>query len=344
MSGVKQSIPAFCIAACMAICTMGCVADVHAQSFSRNRLFADTVAVTLQLSTHLRNLDDPRHRDIIRPATATLIVGDSLRLSGPAGVQPRGKLRFNYCDPPPLMVHFNMQTPSPLKKFGKLKLVWPCHGGEYYEQLVVKEYLAYRMYNLITPYSFRVKMVALELQDSTRGKQWMKRIAFLVEDIDDVAKRVGMKETQDSGFMPIDLAMQQYSLMAVFQYMIGNTDWAVSTFQNIKILEPESGKPVAVPYDFDNAGLINAEYAVPHASIPVERVTQRYNKAMPMDARTIEAAGRLFQEQKEAIFRLIDSEPLLRNGTRIEMRLFLQEFFRLLQDKTAFEAVFMRLE
>ena len=64
--------------------------------------------------------------------------------------------------------------------------------------------------------------------------------------------------------------------LAVFQYLIGNTDWSVKALHNIKLLSVPGSAPIAVPYDFDYSGLVNASYAVPPAHLPLSSVTERY--------------------------------------------------------------------
>ena len=64
--------------------------------------------------------------------------------------------------------------------------------------------------------------------------------------------------------------------MAVFQFMIGNTDWSVPYLQNIKFITKDSTKaPLTVPYDFDHAGIVSAPYALPAEELEMSSVLER---------------------------------------------------------------------
>merc|ERR1712065_112318 len=64
--------------------------------------------------------------------------------------------------------------------------------------------------------------------------------------------------------------------LVLFQYMIGNLDWEIGKQHNIKLLRgANNGLPVAVPYDFDYAGFVDASYAVPPKTMDVTDVKIR---------------------------------------------------------------------
>ena len=50
---------------------------------------------------------------------------------------------------------------------------------------------------------------------------------------------------------PDSMLMDQAGLVAMFEYMIGNTDWDISMMRNVRLIQAaESGKVCVVPYDF----------------------------------------------------------------------------------------------
>jgi len=64
--------------------------------------------------------------------------------------------------------------------------------------------------------------------------------------------------------------------LLMFQFMIGNLDWGISKRHNIKLIKGEKGElPIAVPYDFDYSGMVDAPYAVPPEDLNVSNVKTR---------------------------------------------------------------------
>jgi hypothetical protein len=85
-------------------------------------------------------------------------------VSMPIEAKSRGhyrKLR-EHCYYPPIFLHFPSEDTlktSIFKEDSKLKLGMPCKG----EQYVVYEWLVYKVYNLITPNSFKARLVKVKL-------------------------------------------------------------------------------------------------------------------------------------------------------------------------------------
>lgn len=318
---------------------------ITGQPLNRQEFFEDDAIVSLHLSANLKNIDLEKQKDVKRPGMAKIVLQDGREFSGPIELHGRGKLRFEYCDPPPLMLYFKTKQPGALKPLGKLKLVWPCKSGEFYEQLVLKEYLIYKMYNLLTPLSFRVRLLDVQFTDSSKSAGLLQRKGFLIEDIDELARRNDCREYEDTVLMPAETDQRQYALVTVFQYMIANTDWSVSNYQNIKMVVPDTARqmvPLIVPYDFDNSGLVNTDYAAPHESLPIESVRQRYNKGMSLKTDDIRAVAQRFAALKPAFYSLIEQCKDLEPAHKKEMVRYLNEFFVNLTDEKRFHKIFFK--
>src|SRR5438552_16976535 len=67
----------------------------------------------------------------------------------------------------------------------------------------------------------------------------------------------------------------QVGLIAVFEYMIANTDWSLGGLLNIVLTEDASGTVYPVPYDFDWSGVISTPNARPDARLNITSVRQR---------------------------------------------------------------------
>ncbi|MBR9997318.1 MAG: hypothetical protein KFF73_00035 [Cyclobacteriaceae bacterium] len=198
---------------------------------------------------------------------------DTVRLS--VLVMARGNFRRDplNCSFPPIMVNFKKKEVENtlFDNQNKLKLVTPCQT----EEDVLEEYLIYKMYNLVTDISHRVRLVKMFYFDTGRNKRLFERYSFFIEDEDHVAERNDCFE-KDKFITPFDMDQDNVKKMSVFQYMIGNKDWYITSRHNIKILQPldTTKVPYALPYDFDFSAFINADYTKPKG-VPDEMLENR---------------------------------------------------------------------
>jgi hypothetical protein len=190
-------------------------------------------------------------------------------------VKPRGNFRLNptNCKFPPLLVNFKKgEVKNTLfDNQNKLKLVTPCQ----LEEDVFEEYLIYKMYNLVSDVSHRVRLANILYYDTGRDKKVFERTSFFIEDEDHVAERNDGFE-RDSFITPFDLNEDNVKKLGVFQFIIGNKDWYITSRHNIVIVQPNdtTQAPYALPYDFDFASFVNADYTKPKG-VPDEMLENR---------------------------------------------------------------------
>ena len=80
------------------------------------------------------------------PASFTCKIYDS-SITEKIRVIARGVMRRQICYMPPLRLDFHTDSLSQLYKLGSLKLVSSCNPNDQYDQLLLKEYLIYKIYN-----------------------------------------------------------------------------------------------------------------------------------------------------------------------------------------------------
>ena len=191
------------------------------------------------------------------------------------------------CQFPPLRVVFS-QTPAAGSLFAgqrKLKLVTHCRASEGFQQYVLLEYATYRLYNQLTPLSIRARLARIDYVDGS-GRSIASRVGFFLEDIDDVGRRNGMREAKVGARIPVPrLSPADAARVGVFEYMIGNLDWAMQAgpagddcCHNSQLVGVDGGASaslVPVPYDWDFSGLVDTPYAVAPDGINVSSVRQR---------------------------------------------------------------------
>lgn len=263
-----------------------------------------------------------------------------------ATVEARGLTRLRFCQFPPLRIRFAKAATAGTEFAGQrsLKMVTHCKGGQDFAQYYVKEMLAYRIYNQVTDLSYRVRPLDITYVDSANGKANGPRFAFLIEDTDHMARRNGLKHDQTARFQPGDFDPLALGRLMLFQYLIGNTDFAVLSgpqddecCHNTRVIG--SGDPrarIAVPYDFDSAGMVNASYAAPHESLPIKNNKQRLYRGFCQHNPALEQVRSEFLGHRKAIFDLIQSEQRLSAKRRLELARYLEQFYTTLGSDDAF--------
>ena len=211
----------------------------------------------------------------------------------------------------------------------KLKLGTHCREmGNFSGAELVREYLVYRMFNLLTPRSFRARLVDARYVDAKSGKTITSRGALLLEDDDDVARRQGGRISDSTGVRFRQMDPATTTLMELFKYMIGNTDVSVRTLHNIRmVLTPRGRFPV--PYDFDFSGVVDEQYAGPHPLLQGSIAFVR-NRVYLGPCRTpaqLEESFERFRAVRSDMFGVFDSVPNLKPSYVTSARKYLDEFF-----------------
>jgi hypothetical protein len=240
------------------------------------------------------------------------------------------------CSFPPLRVEFT-QPPAKDSLFagqGRLKLVTHCRSQEGFQQHLLLEYSAYRVFNLITPLSYRVRLATVDYAEPN-GKISTTRWGFLIEDLDDAAKRNATTEARvGDRILTVQLDPAQAGRVALFEYMIGNLDWSMRAgpagegcCHNSKLIMGAGGKIVPLPYDFDYSGLVDAPYALPPDGFPVKNVKSRhYQGYCRFNAEALAAAAE-FRARRPAIEALYSQISGISDRTRAKALAYLASFF-----------------
>ena len=272
-----------------------------------------------------------------RPGTVT-VAGSAAGL--PILLEPRGITRRqkDVCQFPPLRVTFNHPPPADSVFAGqkRLKLVTHCRAAEGFQNYLLLEYAAYKLYNNLTPLSFRVRLAQIAYQDSA-GKPLTTRYGIFIEDSDDVARRNGMLEARVGERFPVSrLSPTDAARFAIFQYMIANLDWAMQAgpagdncCHNSRPIAASGANAsiIPVPYDFDFSGMVNAPYATPPAAVNVSNVRQRRYRGLCRHNAEARALYPQFRAQQAAAAQILSSVPGLERGARDRAIAFLGGFF-----------------
>jgi hypothetical protein len=305
------------------------VVDTLNQDFG---LFTNTGVLNLSLRFDITNYKRKKPKEEYMDAILTYHISDNDSINKNIRLKSRGEMRNGYCNFPPIRLNFSkadFQKPD-IKKIGKIKLVTHCTTGN--EENLLKEYLIYKLYNALTDTSFRVRLVNMEYINTYKKSKPVNTYAFLIEPVEMLAERVNSVEITSLKLTQKHIYPDMMNRVAIFNYMVGNTDWSVPNQHNVKILSKlnidNSGLGMLVPYDFDYSGLVNADYAVPFEGLGLESVTERRYVGICRSEETFIQALKEFKDKKEEFYKVINNFPLLKEKTKKEMTGYLDSFFR----------------
>ena len=308
---------------------------IASPAVGQKALFASDDQIHIGIQAQLGTLIHNRDSDAAIPGTLTDPNGQSL----PITLELRGITRrtSEVCDFPPLRVTFTA-PPPPTSIFAgqhKLKLVTHCQSSPSFQQYLLLEYSAYRMYNLLTPHSFRARLASIDYLDQA-GHVMISRVGYFLEDLDDLAHRNGMNKVRAGERIPLsDLNSADAARYALFQHMIGNHDWSMRAgpagrdcCHNAELIGASGpGQTIPVPYDFDFSGFVDPPYATPPAELSINDVRQRYYRGYCVHNSDVIAAARQFRAEQPQMLGILRQVPGLDSKTQQRAASYLQGFF-----------------
>ncbi|MFB9843640.1 hypothetical protein [Mucilaginibacter ginsenosidivorans] len=325
------------------LCTASSMVSAQ-KSVDKVKFFTDTSVLNGTLSFNFKKVISNRDKEgAIFPATFICNM-EGLEVHDPIQIEVRGHFRRAHCYLPPLKLIYKNDPSAAFYQLKSLKLVSACMTSNADDQNLLKEFLIYKMYNLLCEKSFRVRLLNLTYLDSAGKKNPLTRHAFLIEDAKQLAKRNDCEEWNGRKIPTERTDRKQMTMVAVFEYMIGNTDWSVPVEHNIKILHSKTdslSRPYAVPYDFDFSGLVNTNYAAPDEHLGTSTVRERVYRGFPRTMDELHDVLNDFKKQKDNIYALINNFNLLSLYTKKDMIKYLDEFYDKIDNDASVKSIFV---
>ncbi|MEY4202334.1 MAG: hypothetical protein RL013_35 [Bacteroidota bacterium] len=287
----------------------------------------ERVTIEMDLTTIMAQ----RNNDTYFPAAVMTDNG----LTFKAEVRPRGKYRRKNAVYPPLKLKFKKKEliAAGMDTLNEIKLVLPAFDNALGDELVIREYLAYKMFEKLSPVHVKARLIRLTIKDTHVEKSKKTMFAILVEDAEETAARYNGVEVEEYGISPDSLAANQAALMVMFEYMIGNTDWDISMMRNVRLIRTQAGgKVLALPYDFDFSGLVSAPYASPSSDTGLRTVRDRFLMANGIKPDALKRAVMNLRKNRQAIYDICRNRFASRD-TSDDMMLFLDTFFNQIGEK-----------
>ncbi|MEO5947439.1 MAG: hypothetical protein ABIP79_11535 [Chitinophagaceae bacterium] len=321
----------------------GFIIPAGAQTGAKNDLFDREEIIQITLTGNVAKALSERSTVSLKYDGALTYKNDvNMGIVIPIQLQSRGNFRRSKdnCKLPPLWIHFtkaNSPVTSIFSEQKKMKLVIPCQGDEY----IIREWLAYKIYNLISPLSFRTRLVQVSLDDPAIRKAPAPFYAILLEEEKQLAKRNKMIAVETKT-RPQQTQTNPFLTMTVFEYLIGNTDWSVQFLHNVKLLVKDSlSLPITVPYDFDHAGIVSALYALPEEALQLSSIKERRYRGYCMtDLKVFEPVIARYNDLKSDIYSLYNNCKLIDAKYLKFVTGFLDEFYETINNSKKWQKAF----
>lgn len=324
----------------LAVLLLAIAFKLPAQGYAKP-LFSSDDVVQCSLTAHFDSLQDddcknPKRFEAVFTYSYKGVV-DSYQI----GLKKRGKFRCesSSCVFPPLMLNFPKKEAKAgiFKDQDKLKLVNSCKlKSDNFQNLIFKEYLTYRILNVLTDYSLRVRLLKIKYINTANVNDTLSRYGFVIEQPEDLAARTKAELLKATNLHPNSFDRRHMTLIDLFEFMIGNTDWSTTEPHNIVIVSTNPfEKPLPVPYDFDWSGLVNAPYAVPMEHLGLSSVTERLFMGFCRTPDEYLEAFAVLNQKKESIYSLIQGFEYLPLKERNSMIRYLDGFYQIINSRNA---------
>ena len=302
-------------------------------------LFESDEILDVRIVAPIASIISGRSDEIELPGTLhyTSEAGETVDLDIQMRVRGRFRLKKEVCKFPPIRLNvLKSQAKGTLfHKQDKLKLVTHCQTSSEYEQVMLREYTAYRILNVVTEASFKVRLLRITYVDSDGKRRDDVRYGFLIEHRDRLAKRLGKSVLEIPGTDPRTLNMEYASTIALYHYLIGNTDFSSvkgtkkdMCCHNHILFGDENEKIWSVPYDFDQSGLVDAPHAGANPRFRLRSVRDRLYRGRCMYNDQMESAIAKYNDKRDEVYAVLNEVEVARKSSNKSMVNFVNRFYK----------------
>jgi len=295
-------------------------------------IFEDPRPMEITLTLNLKEYQRGKFEGEYIPVDFQYEYNDTVSIEQSFRIKARGAFRREHCTFAPFWLNIRKAdvVNEHLQDVKKMKVVTHCNGGKSYSEYVLKEYLAYQIYQLLSPVSFRVRLIHMTYVDTGRKNKETENWAFMIEPEEMLAKRHEALVVKNDELSMRLMRPEQMDVAALFHYLIGNPDYSIAGRHNMKILGlPGFGREgyTPVPYDFDYSGIVNAFYAIPGEDLGITSVRQRYYLGPCREDQEFQKAIDHISGYRDEILNLVVDFPYLSEKHKNEMIGYLESYF-----------------
>jgi len=324
---------------CTTILALGSVSASAQEIGWPDPLFQSDESLKVTIEAPFTTLVRERPRDDYLPGVIKYLQADGTAVELDLEIRTRGHFRHRTCDYPPVLLNLKRKQTGGTLFDGqnKLKLVIPCEYDDRYEQSVLREYLAYRILNVVSDLSFRARLLRVSFANTEKTKEPEVRYAFLIEHKNRLGERHQLEDLKVERTTVASIDPERLNLTSVFAFLIGNTDFSPIAgppgdvcCHNYVLFGNNIDPIIAIPYDFDQSGFVNAPYAEVNENFRIKNVRQRLYRGRCVNNEHVVASLQKFRERRDAIYTLIDEQEGLKPYVRESLVRYVDDFYELI--------------
>ncbi len=303
-------------------------------------LFAGDDVLEVRISAPFADIMEERSTEDDTPATFAYRDAEDRDVDLEIGVRTRGRYRHQrrICPFAPLRLNFRDTDGTLFETSDKLKLVSHCRSTNQYARSLLREYLAYRILNVLTDYSFRVRLLQVEYFDTGENEITYSGHAFLIEHRDQLSARTGLEVVNAESVELEELDAPFTNLISVFQYLIANSDFSPirgaageRCCHNSTLFRSAEEPILSIPYDFDMTGLVSAPHSRANPRFGLRNVRERLYRGRCRNNDHLDATIRLFIDKKQEVFDMLSRYRHLNTGSVKRATSFVEEFYETIE-------------
>jgi len=308
-------------------------------------LFDTDEPLEISLEFDLKHYMEKTAKTEIFDGLLTMLLSEADSMDRKITMKYRGESRYLNCGNPPLEITFKkpVYLDSDSGRVKKIKLVHQCQKGSLYEEYIKREYLVYKLYNVLTDTSFRVRMLKINYIDTKKARKPFTLYGFFIEPKTILAGRTNTLVLKTKSLTQRDMIPETIDRIAIFNYMIANWDWSVPGQHNVDILKSSkydvSGLGIPVPFDFDLAGVVGADYAIPPPELELENKRERLFAGICRTREVYQKELLMFLSKKEQFYSVINEYPYLSKASKKDITVLLDQFFGQIEKQRSLNAM-----
>lgn len=333
------------------VCISGMLPGVQVNAAKEDKnsktspLFQSSEPLKLRINAPFRTINKNRGENRPYQAATMVVTGtDGKESSLNLKIRVRGNFRSDRenCTYPPLKLNFKRKSLAHTVFEGenKLKLVVQCKKNDRYKQMVILEYLNYKIFQLLSDYSLHVRLAQVDYFDTESNRDLGRRPAFIIEDTGRMAKRLNLKELKVKSMNHGDYDQARLNLVDFFEFLIGNTDWSSiapekneDCCHNIIPFKKRDGSIIPVPYDFDMTGVVNPPYGVVNPKLKIKTVRQRLYRGFCQNNEILQATIKNFMDKRNEIYALYENQSGLSKEMSKHSIKYYDDFYDVIQSE-----------
>ena len=304
------------------------------------KLFDSESPISMKMSFSIKEIKSKTNDSTYMDSEISVQTSSGTWQTFPFEIRTRGNFRLENCFYPPMRIKLKKDEAKGTIFQGNrsLKLVLPCSKSKSADSFLGKEYLAYQLFEQVTPYTFDTRLVQVEFTNLDDKKaEPLILLGILIEDDDEVAKRFD-GEILTKKIPPIIMEDSATVRHDLFQMMIGNTDWSGLYQHNQKAMVIGEKTIIPLAYDFDMTGLVNPPYGQVNSAVGIEKITDRVFRGFCRNPELVQTIRKEFLVKESKIFETIElNKQFFSEVDSKWINNFIIEFYDILKNDKLFQ-------